>query len=107
MKISVLIDNGCHLVLICPDIVSKLGLPILTLPHPEPIDIAIKDFQNKKKMELNTFVILDATSLDQHWTSRRVHALIALDLCMPIIFGIPFLSHNNTVTDHALCFCID
>ena len=58
-------------------------------------------------MVLENFVILKATSLDQVWTSRRVRALIAPDLCMPIIFGLPFLSYNNIVTDHALRSCID
>ena len=107
VKVSSLVDNGCHLVLIRPDIVAKLGLRTFPLPSPEPIDVAIKDVKKKKKMVLENFVILNATSIDQVWTSRRVRALIAPDLCMPIIFGLPFLSHNDIVTDHALRSCID
>jgi hypothetical protein len=107
VKISSLIDNGCHLVLIRPDIVEKLGLRIFPLPNPEPIDVAIKNSQRKKKMVLENYVLLKATSIDGTWTSRRVRALIAPDLCMPVIFGLPFLSHNNIVTDHALRSCID
>jgi hypothetical protein len=107
LKISSLIDNGCHLVLICPDIVEKLGLPTFSLPNPEPIAVAIKDSKKKKRMFLNKFVILEPTSIDQTWTSCRVRALITPDLCMPVIFGLPFLSHNNIVTDHALHSCID
>lgn len=103
---SSLVDNGCHLVLIRPDIVEKLGLPISTLSIPEPIDVAIKD-SKKKKMFLHQFVILMATSFDQRWTSRRVRALIAPNLCMPIIFGLPFLSHNHIITDHFCRSCID
>ena len=107
LKISSLVDNGCHLVLICPDIVEKLGLSTFTLPTPEPIAVAIKDSKEKNKMILDKFVILEPTSLDRTWTSRRVRALITPNLCMPVIFGLPFLSHNNIVTDHALRSCID
>ena len=107
LKVSSLVDNGCHLVLIHPDIVSKLGLTVFKLPVPEPVDIAIKDSKQKKKMELVDFVLLKATSLDQRWISRRMRALVAPNLCMPLILGLPFLSHNNIVTDHALCSCVD
>jgi hypothetical protein len=36
-----LIDNGCHMVLIRPDVVSELGLPIFSLEQPEEVDVAI------------------------------------------------------------------
>jgi hypothetical protein len=107
LKLSSLVDNGCHLVLIRPDIVEHLGLPILTLKTLEIIDVAIKDCKRKKKMELKMFVILSTTSLDQQWQSKCVCTIIASNLCMPIIFGLPFLSHNGIVTDHTLCSCID
>ena len=107
VRISSLVDNGCHLVLICSDIVEKLGLKIFALPHPEPIDIAIKDSEKKKKLELENFVLLSATSLDQTWTSYCVCTLIAPNLCMPIIFGLPFLSHEHIAIDHAAHSCID
>ena len=38
---SSLIDNGCHMVLIRPDIVDLLGLEIFTLDQPELVDVAI------------------------------------------------------------------
>ena len=107
LKISSLIDNGCHLILIRPDIVKKLGLHISTLKQPETVDVAIKNRKEKLKIELNQYVILKATSRDQKWISKGVRALIAPDLCMPVIFGLPFLTHNNIVTDHALRSCID
>jgi hypothetical protein len=65
IKFLSLINNGCHLVLIRPDVVKKLGLPTFTLPSPEPIDVAIKDSKKKKKMVLESFVIVKATSIDQ------------------------------------------
>jgi len=45
--------------------------------------------------------------MDNAWTSRTVHALIAPGLCMPLILGLPFLIHNDIVTDHAARSCID
>ncbi|KAF8234618.1 hypothetical protein L208DRAFT_1260953, partial [Tricholoma matsutake] len=33
------------------------------------------------------------------YSTRTVHALIAPNLCHPIILGLPFLSHNNIVVD--------
>jgi hypothetical protein len=106
LKFSSLVDNSCHLVLIRPDVVERLSLTVCNLKIPESINVAIKDCK-KKKMLLGTFVILRATSIDQQWHSKPVRAIIAPDLCMPIIFGFPFLSHNFIVTDHAARSCID
>ena len=50
---------------------------------------------------LTEYVKLSITSIDNTWTSRTVYALIAPGLCMPIILRLPFLIHNNIVTDHA------
>ena len=36
-----LIDNSCHMVLIRPDLVNELGLPIFALKEPEVVDVAI------------------------------------------------------------------
>jgi Aspartyl protease len=107
LKVSTLVDNGCHLVLIRPNIVQKLGLPIHTLHTPEPVDVAIKNRKEKQKCILKKFVILSVTSIDQQWSSKRIRAIIAPNLCMPLILGIPFLSHNNIVMDHALRSCVD
>jgi hypothetical protein len=94
-------------VLIRPDIVQKVGLPIHTLHTPEPVDVAIKNGKEKQKCILKEFVILGITSIDQQWSSKHIQAIIALNLCMPLILSIPFLSHNNIVTDHALRSCVD
>jgi hypothetical protein len=107
LKVSSLVDNRCYLVLIQPDIVEQLGLLILQLKNPETIDVAIKDWKMEEKMILDTFVILHATSLDQQWTSKCVHAIVTPNLCMPIIFSLSFLMHNDIVTDHAACSCVD
>ena len=41
-----LIDNGCHMVLIRPDLVEELGLPILALENPENVNVAISFSKN-------------------------------------------------------------
>ena len=56
LKISSLIDNGCHLILIHPDLVTHLGLTPVLLPTPEVVDIAIKSIKNKSQLELSHFV---------------------------------------------------
>src|SRR5277367_4221620 len=107
LRTTSLVDNGCHLVLIRPELVAYLGLLTDALQTPELVDVAIKDTKTKKKLLLSHFVILRATSLDQLWTSRPVRALLAPGLCTPIIFGLPFLSHNHIITDHELRSCVD
>lgn len=105
IKLSSLIDNGAHMVLIRPETVKKLGLPSYPLPQPETVDVAISSSTTTKKT-LSHFVKFKATSLDGLWTSRTVYAIIAPGLCMPIIFGLPFLEFNGIVADHALRTCI-
>jgi hypothetical protein len=107
LKVSALVDNDCHLVLIRPDIIQKLSLPIHTLHTPEPVDVTIKNGKEKQKCILKEFVILGITSIDQQWSSKHIRAIITPNLCMPLILGIPFLSHNNIVTDHALRSCVN
>ena len=34
------------------------------------------------------------------YTVHMVHAMIAPNLCSPVIFGLPFLTYNNIVVDH-------
>ena len=85
-----LIDNGCHMVLIRPDIVEKLGLPIFALKEPETVDIAIsfsKSGVSQEKQSLIHYVKLCPFSTDSVFQSRVVHAVICPGLCMPVIFG--------------------
>ena len=105
VKISGLIDNGAHMVLIRPDTVKLLGLPSFSLPHPEQVDVAISSSKSTKKI-LSHFVKFKATSLDGLWTSRTIIAIIAPGLCMPIIFGLPFLEFNGIISDHRARSCI-
>ena len=105
VTLSTLIDNGAHMVLIRPDTVQKLALPTFLLPEPEIIDVAVTSSSSTKKT-LTHFVKFKATSTDGLWTSRTVYAIIAPGLCMPIIFGLPFLEYNGIIADHSLRSCI-
>ena len=98
--IKCLLDNGAHLVLIRPETVADLGLHIRKLPKPESATVAINSQQHT--FFLADYVILSLSSLNNAWTSRPVRALIAPDLCINIILGLPFLKHNKIVVDHEL-----
>ena len=106
LTFSSLVDNGAHVVLIRPDVVDQLRLQRHPLKTPEIVSVAIEDGK-KKKMKLYHYVKFAVTSVDNVWTSKVIHAIVAPGLCMPVILGLPFLIHNNIVTDHAQRSCID
>ena len=107
VKTRALIDNGEHVVLIHPKLVHELNLKIRHLKTPEIIDVTLK-YGHNSRSELHEYIKLSLTSLDCSWTSKTtVKALIAPNLCMPVILGLPFLIHNTIVTDHAARSCID
>jgi hypothetical protein len=67
LKKAALIDNGCHMVLIQPDIVKELGLPVFTLEQPEKVDVAISFSKSgiaRKKHFLVQYVKLHPCSPD-------------------------------------------
>ncbi|KIK01091.1 hypothetical protein K443DRAFT_678677, partial [Laccaria amethystina LaAM-08-1] len=96
-----LIDNGAHFVSIRPELAAKLGLKVYHLHKPES-----SKKQQQKKTELYHYVKLSLALLDLHWTSRTVRTLATPGLCTPIILGLPWLSHNSIITDHAARRCI-
>ena len=100
-----LINNGAHLVLVSPKSVEHLGLKICKLCKPKIVDITFSN--RKKKTELYNYIKLSLTSLDSIWTSHFVKAIVTPGLCAPIILGLPWLTHNTIVTDHATHTCID
>ena len=104
-----LINNGCHMVLICPDIIAELGLPIFNLHEPEQVDVAIsfsKAGIEWKKHLLVQYCKVCPFSSDSIFHSRLVHTVICPGLCMPIIFGLPFLEINDIICDHKWQACI-
>jgi len=107
LTFAMLIDNGAHIVLIHPEVVKQLCLQCHLLKTPETVSVAISKTKEKVKMTLHHYVKLQVTSLDNMWTSKTVHTIIAPGLYMPVILGLPFLIHNDIVTDHAAHSCIN
>jgi hypothetical protein len=97
-RITCLLDNGAHLVLIRPETVADLALPIRKLTEPISVTLAL---EGKKTVNIfHDYVHLELSSVNNEWTSRTVRALIAPHLCTNILLGLPFLTHNNIVIDH-------
>jgi len=104
-RVECLLDNGAHLVLIRPETVADLALPIRKLCEPISVTLALEG--DKIVSELYDYVNLQLHSKNNEWTSKTVRALIAPNLCTNILLGLPFLSHNTIVVDHADRTAID
>jgi len=100
VPVDCLLDNGSHLVLIRPETVANMGLPIRKLK--EPIHILLALGGENRVTRLTDFVSLSLSSLNNAWSSRPVSAIIAPGLCANILLGLPFLEHNHIVIDHSL-----
>ncbi|THU96566.1 hypothetical protein K435DRAFT_858433 [Dendrothele bispora CBS 962.96] len=100
LPMELLLDNGSHLILIRDDLVQRLGLKRYRLRKPEPISLAT-DSSSSARTILTEFVKLRVSDQTNTWTSRPFVAIITPSLCSPLILGMPFLSHNNLVSDYA------
>lgn len=106
IPIDCMLDDGAHMVLIRPEIVTDLGLHIQKLRKPHLIGLALSDDEDTK-VELDSYVTLSLSSLNNEWSARPTRAVIAPNLCADILLGLPFLSHNKIVIDHDLRTAID
>ena len=104
VKVNALIDSGSHMALIHPDLVSRLKLHTHKLAHPERVNVAMGS--NASIAQLTHYVIIEPSSVDQLFTSHRIHAVIASGLCMPLILGLPFLVSNKIVCNYADRTCL-
>jgi hypothetical protein len=105
--IDALFDHGSHAVLISENLATRLGLRRRRLPKPETVELAMRSNKKKVEIKLNEYVKLPLSDPSAYWTSKSVRAIVAPGLCSPIILGLPFLSHNNIVIDHAARTAID
>ncbi|KAF8210838.1 hypothetical protein K438DRAFT_1959055 [Mycena galopus ATCC 62051] len=94
-----LIDNGAHLVLIHEDIVDMLGLRRRCIHEPIPVSAAFSNCDSPPP--LTEYVHFKALSNDLSYETDTVRALISSSLCAPVILGLPFLTRNSIVVDHA------
>jgi hypothetical protein len=95
MTVSALIDNGAHLVLIRPQLVAQLGLPIFDLIEPEEVDVAI-DTSNKQKKKL---ILTSYVRLSSPPQTIRLHPkLYMLSLPLVSVCRLSLASHgSNTI----------
>ena len=105
VPVDTLLNNGAHLALIRPDFVHDLNLPIRKLSKPLCIMLALQN--TPTVIELSDYVVLSLSFLNNTWTSRPIHALVAPGLCAKILLGLPWLAHNNIVVDHSICSAVD
>ena len=101
--VNALIDSGAHMVLIWPDLVHKLKLPILPLQTPELVNVTIA--LNTPSLPLSHYVLSCPASLSDTFTSRPIHAVLANNLSVPLILRLPFLT-NEMSCNYAKCECI-
>ena len=104
LKTKALIDGGAHMVLICPDVATRLALPKFPLSNPEQVNVAMGNPNQIEK--LTHYIILEPSSLDGIFLSHPLHAVIAPGLCMPMILSLPFLTINKIVCNYANCQCM-
>ena len=104
--VRALIDHGCDAVLISPEFADQLGLSRCNLPEPKSVVVTIEGDQ-RKEIVFQEFVRMTVISSDQTWSSHSCRAIIAPNLCSPLILGNAFLAYNHSVIDHELRTCID
>ena len=91
------------MVLIRPDIVHQLGLDVFTLDQPEQVNVTISFPKTGiicNNQSLVQYVKIHSFSKDSVFHSCLLHAVVCLGLCMPLIFGLPFLELNDVICDH-------
>ena len=92
------------MVLICPDVATRLALPKFPLSNPEQVNVAMGNLNQIEK--LTHYIVLEPSSLDGIFLSHPLHAVIAPGLCMPMILSLPFLTINKIVCHYANHQCM-
>ncbi|KIO00253.1 hypothetical protein M404DRAFT_153059, partial [Pisolithus tinctorius Marx 270] len=105
LSVKALIDSGSHLVLIDKSLIVKLGLQHRQLHKSLNVSVALSS-GDREVMLLGNYVTLSCLSSDSRFCSHSIRTIIAPGLCTLLLLGLPFLSHNKLVIDHALCTCI-
>ena len=101
--VNALIDSGAHMVLIRSSLAHSLDLPIRTLPTPENVNVAISN--NNPPHSLTHYIVLNPVSQHNTFVSKSVHAILANELSVPLILGLPFLVANNISCNYAKHKC--
>ncbi|KIM88511.1 hypothetical protein PILCRDRAFT_26727, partial [Piloderma croceum F 1598] len=105
-SIRALIDHGSDAVLIDPALADQMQLKRHKLPAPKEVVMAVGD--GKEIFTFDEWVPITVTSVDKAWTSHACRAILAPNLCVPLLLGGPFLLlTHRLVIDHETCTCID
>jgi hypothetical protein len=107
IKFDCLIDNGSHLVLIRNALAEDLSLRRHKLPEPIETEVAMREGEKKVVLKLYEYVKLRLYDSSGEYSAKSVRAIIAPNLVSPVILGLPFLSHNSIVVDHAARTVVD
>ena len=105
-RTSALIDSGAHMVLIRASLVKRLGLIPTKLDKPERVNVAMN---NEAASTLTHYIDIQPTSIVRTafptFVSKPVRAVIADNLCAPLILGLPFLVMNSITCNYAQHEC--
>jgi hypothetical protein len=105
-RTNALIDSGAHMVLIRASIVKRLGLTPNKLPTPELVNVAMN---NGTARTLTHYIDIEPTSRSTStaptFRSKPLRAVVADNLCAPLILGLPFLVANNITCNYARREC--
>lgn len=104
VKARALINSGAHMVLIRPNLVTRLNSASHPLEKAEQVNVTLGSAD--QITQLTHFVIISLSSLDLCFRLKPLHAIIAPGLCMPIILGLPFLCINRIVCNYTERTCL-
>lgn len=100
-----LIDHGSDVVLINPSLTDSMKLKYHKLLELKEVCMAVGN--GKETFIFKHWDPITIISTDQTWTLHICCAIIAPNLCIPILLGGPFLFSNSLVIDHETHTCID
>ena len=107
LSFDCLLDNGSHLNLICDSLVNQLGLRRKELRTPIEMTLAMHLNKDKTTITFYNFVKLPLYDVAGRYHAKSICAIVMLNLCCLVLLGLPFLSHNNIVIDHAEQMAVD
>ena len=102
--VRALVDSGAHMVLIRSALAHKLQLPIQFLENPELVNVAMAS--STPTQPLSRYVELSPASICDTFTSQPLHAVLADNLSVPLILGLPFLVANRITCNYADRECL-
>jgi hypothetical protein len=71
------------------------------------VSVAVPRSAVQHQVELTEWVKLHMYDTTGYWHSKTVCTIIAPSLCVPVLLGLPFLTHNNIVINHTAHTAID